>query len=103
MWEFILKESLEKDECDLLEEVNDQLSFLRFVQAMIINRKECEVKTENEVGFVCDWANNSIFDFLDSASAWAESSNFGISQEPEIEGNPWKQFATFLYCGKVYE
>ena len=44
------------------------------------------------------WVNTSLEDFLESAIAWAEDTNFG-----KIEGNPWQEFAVFLHCGKTYE
>ena len=87
----------------ILDRVEDQKSFLIFVKALIEDRKPHENKPADEAGFIDDWANNSISDFLESAVAWAEDSNFGISQEPELKKNKWKQFAVFLYCGKIYE
>ena len=47
------------------------------------------------------WENSTMEDFLESATAWAESTNFGENQG--LSGNPWRQFAAFLYCGKIYE
>jgi hypothetical protein len=34
--------------------------------------------------------------------AYARDSRFGESQGLDI-ANPWRVFATFLYCGKIYE
>lgn len=76
----------------LLEEVEDEKSFLLFVKSLIKNHQSSD-----------DWENNTISEFLESSVAWAEDSNFGISQDSELEVNKWKQFAIFLYCGKVYE
>ncbi|MGB0944709.1 MAG: DUF7660 family protein [Marinomonas sp.] len=76
----------------LLEEVEDEKSFLLFVKSLIKNHQSSD-----------GWENNTISEFLESSVAWAEDSNFGISQDSELEVNKWKQFAIFLYCGKVYE
>ncbi len=76
----------------LLEEVKDEKSFLLFVKSLIKDRKSPD-----------DWENNTIDDFLESSVAWAEDSSFGINQDSELETNKWKQFAVFLYCGKIYE
>lgn len=86
-----------------LEAVKDEGSFLAFVKALVADRERHEGKTIDEVGFVEDWANNSISSFLESAVSWAEDSNFGVNQESELATNKWKQFAVFLYCGKIYE
>lgn len=75
-----------------LEAVNDEATFLSFVQALAIDRRkdaEC-------------WENGSIKDFLEAANAWAEASEFGAMQGLSA-ASPWRKFATFLYCGKIYE
>jgi len=87
----------------VLEEVKDETSFLIFVKALIADREPHEGRITDEVGFVEDWANNDISGFLESAVAWAESSDFGVKQRSELVENKWKQFAVFLYCGKIYE
>lgn len=87
----------------VLKAVKDESSFLVFVKALVVDREQHEDKAIDEVGFVEDWANNNISSFLESAVSWAEDSNFGINQEPELAINKWKQFAVFLYCGKIYE
>lgn len=48
------------------------------------------------------WQNVTIDGFLAGANAWAEDSDFGKTQGISPD-NPWRQFATFLYCGKIYE
>lgn len=75
-----------------LEKVTDQATFLAFVQALIANRRD---DAEH-------WENASIEDFLEAASAWAEDSAFGSQQGLSL-ASPWRQFATFLYSGKIYE
>lgn len=79
---------------DVLNDVIDDQSFLRFARALM---EDGAVATE-EGG----WQNSSISGFLDSAIAWAEASDFGVSQGLQ-SSNPWRQFAVFLYCGKIYE
>ena len=88
---------------ELLEEVKDEASFLLFVKSLITDRETHEGKPIDEVGFAGDWTNNSISGFLEAAVSWAEDSNFGVRQDSELKSNKWKQFAVFLYCGKVYE
>ncbi|MCW8877853.1 MAG: hypothetical protein OQK04_02530 [Kangiellaceae bacterium] len=92
-----------RDLHDLLEEVNDEKSFLAFARALMDDREPHEGRNVDEVGFSGDWANNDIFGFLEGGIAWAESSGFGESSNRKVAENPWQQFATFLYCGKTYE
>jgi hypothetical protein len=41
-------------------------------------------------------------DFLEAASAWAEATKMG--ETLGLPADPtWKNFAVFLYCGKIYE
>lgn len=75
-----------------LETVNDEATFLAFVQALIADRRE---NAEH-------WENRSIEDFLEAASVWAEDSAFGSQQGLSLTST-WQKFATFLYLGKIYE
>ncbi|MDE2420674.1 MAG: hypothetical protein KGO49_05775 [Gammaproteobacteria bacterium] len=77
----------------LLNQVKDSESFLEFAQALANDQK---------ISIDKSWKNTSIESFLESATAWAIDSNFGVSQGL-LPSNPWRQFATFLYCGKIYE
>lgn len=86
-----------------LELVSDESTFIAFVEALADNRrsgKDGEVdkfgRSEN------GWENHSIEDFLEAGLAWAQSSNFGSTQDL-ASASPWKKFAAFLYCGKIYE
>jgi hypothetical protein len=87
---------------DYLDRVQDRASFLDFVRTLIDDREE-EVAQEREKpsNLYGPWENGTIEDFLFAALRWAEDS------EGQEEGLPeqlsWKAFATFLYCGKVYE
>lgn len=90
-----------------LESVTDEKTFLAFAHALLLDRVAA-VKAESSVEsppFERDpggWENTSIHSFLEAAIAWAESSQFGTTQGLSLE-NPWKKFAVFLYCGKIYE
>ena len=92
-----------KDLSEILDDVVCQKSFFLFVQALIVNRKQQENESSDSFGCSGDWANNTIADFLEGALSWAEDTEFGISQGEDLETNKWKQFAEFLYCGKIYE
>lgn len=86
---------------DLLDQVNDNQTFLRFARELMADRAASPVATAwQNVGTY--WQNDTIEDFLAGAIGWAEDTNFGISQGLQ-PSNPWKQFAVFLYCGKIYE
>lgn len=82
---------------DLLELVNDEQTFLAFARALLADRVD-ELAKRSSNG----WENGTIEDFLEGAIAWAEASDIGLSQGLN-RSNPWKRFATFLYCGKIYE
>ncbi|WP_328820107.1 DUF7660 family protein [Permianibacter fluminis] len=83
--------------------MKDEETFLLFVQSLIADRVPHERRAADGAGFSGDWANNSISEFLEAAVAWAEASDFGVRHEPDLATNKWKQFAVFLYCGKIYE
>jgi hypothetical protein len=80
----------------LLDNVSDERSFLQFAKAL-------EIEAPSDYGSnAFGWENSSIAGFLESAIAWAEASDFGANSGGD-ETNLWKKFATFLYCGKIYE
>ena len=90
-----------------LTAVHDQESFLTFVRQLIVDRTtsaDAEVKKlyspyAPDAG---GWANTTIEDFLEASCAWAEDSGFGRTQDL-ADATPWRLFANFLYCGKIYE
>jgi hypothetical protein len=90
-----------------INQVTDEQSFLSFARALMLDRVAA-VNTEEKSRSspygpdAGGWENTSIEAFLESAIAWAEVSNFGTNQKLGT-GNPWKKFAAFLYCGKIYE
>lgn len=79
----------------LLHQVHDDQTFLRFARALMAD-KTAHPSDRTE------WQNDTVEEFLESAIAWAEDSDFGIGQGLQ-PSNPWQQFAVFLYCGKIYE
>jgi hypothetical protein len=90
-----------------LEKVSDRESFFNFVKALIADREQGIAKKRINSDSPCvfsheEWENETIESFLESALSWAETTNMGqtqgLSEEPS-----WKGFATFLYCGKIYE
>ena len=92
---------------EALDAVSDATSFLAFAQLLAQDRQD-DVRKEaadpsNPYGPSANgWENGTIEEFLDSAVAWGESTDMGLSQGLSPE-NPWKRFAVFLYCGKIYE
>ena len=69
----------------LLERVNSEESLLAFIAALAKDRRQA-VAAERENpnrSYGPDaggWENTSIEDFLEAAVAWAESTNFGLTQ-----------------------
>ena len=87
--------------------VHDRESFLEFVRALAEDRR-ASVAAEREAPSspygpqAGGWENLTIEDFLEAAVAWAESSGMGESQGLP-PGPSWQAFASFLFCGKIYE
>jgi hypothetical protein len=90
-----------------LEAVTDSRSFLDFARVLVADRQD-EIRKEQAGASspygpgANGWENGTIEDFLDAAIRWAEASDFGKRQGVSPD-NPWRQFALFLYCGKIYE
>jgi len=96
-----------KDLDKLEDEVHDEKSFIIFLEALAQDKLE-EEKKENEspsnpygAGHN-GWEHSRIGDYLEAASAWAESSINGLPYMPK-ETNPWKRVAQILHAGKIYE
>ncbi len=90
-----------------LNAVNDQETFLVFVRKLIEDWNDEAAKEEVSPSppfshGANGWENGSIDTYLDAAAAWAESTDFGISQGASPD-NLWQRFARFLFMGKVYE
>ena len=92
---------------DTLNSVNDEASFLSFARALLADRNE-EIQMEHNdpsspySSGARGWQNQTIEHYLEGAIEWAEATSFGLSQGLGKD-NPWKRFAVFLYCGKIYE
>lgn len=98
---------MNKELHEILDEVNDEKSFLIFVEALIRDRiSEVNAKKDKQTDKFgrgpLGWENHTIEQFLEAAHAWAESTNIGATQDLE-NASPWRRCATFLYCGKIYE
>ena len=91
----------------LAELVSDEKSFLAFVTALQRDRQSAVAAemTSPAAAHGPDrggWENVTIESFLEAAHAWAKDSEFGIRQGLK-DASPWRKFAAFLYCGKIYE
>lgn len=86
---------------ELLNAVADQDSFLRFANALRDDRERGAAPDAFGRG-PRGWENHTIEDFLEAAIAWATTTSFGETQDG-TNRSPWWQFASFLYCGKIYE
>lgn len=92
---------------EYLDLVKDEKTFLKFVSELKMNRensieKERQKPSRPYAPHALGWENISIESFLDGAISWAEDTDFGKSQGLSND-LPWKKFAVFLYCGKIYE
>jgi len=91
----------------ILDFVNDEKSFLRFLQALAGNwehgqQKELANPSQPYGPGANGWENNTIGAYLDAAFQWGDSSSDGIECY-EKPSNPWKRAAEILYMGKLYE
>lgn len=88
---------------DYLEAVVNESTFLAFVEALADDRRVADLTAADAAGEVQNgWENDSIQDFLEAGHAWAQDSAFG-AKHGLASALPWKKFAVFLYCGKIYE
>jgi len=85
--------------------VCDQRSCLEFVKALAADREDEVAKDLSKASRhgpgATGWEAATIEAFLYAAVSWAEDSEFGKTQGLP-DDNPWRQFATFLYCAKDY-
>jgi hypothetical protein len=87
--------------------VHDRESFFAFVRALAEDRRKAKAADSAAPSSpygpdAGGWENVTIETFLEAALAWAESTDMGVSQGLPPEPN-WCAFASFLYCGKIYE
>jgi len=87
---------------ELLETVNSKETFLRFVEALTLDKadeeKKEKIKKSDPYGPGANgWENDGIIQFLEAIHAYGEDSS-SIGEEAN-----WKSFALLLYAGKFYE
>jgi hypothetical protein len=82
----------------ICEEVVDEATFLVFVRALREDRRAADAGDPSTSA----WQNHDIESFFESAEAWATETGFGRTQGDRAD-NPWRSFARFLWCGKIYE
>ncbi|WFD11937.1 DUF7660 family protein [Tepidibacter hydrothermalis] len=82
---------------ELLSEVEDEDTFIDFIEALTKDRINSRYNKTND-----EWQNNTIEDFLDSACSWGKCSKNGLEfyKKPN---NQWKRCAQIIYMGKIYE
>jgi len=95
------------DIMDLSNKVNDEKSFIEFINAL---SADCADEVEKEKinpsppfgPGANGWENGTIENFLEAAAAWASQSINGteLYKKPE---NPWTRCAQILSMGKYYE
>lgn len=92
---------------ELLENVDDEQSFIAFVQALgcdFARERVLERSTPSSPHGpeVLGWENGSVDAFLDAAAAWATADSRNTpSTTPE--SNVWQRCAEILLAGKFYE
>jgi hypothetical protein len=82
---------------ELVDEVNDEVSFLNFIKELYLDRIEFTKDNSKD-----DWQNHTIECFLECAHAWGESSINGLKYY-DVPSNPWTRCAQIIYMGKIYE
>ena len=87
----LCKESMKDDMFNIASRVQDEKSFLAFLDALAADRKD-------DAG----WENGTIEAFLDAASAWGQVTAGKDPASKQIE-NPWQRCAQILSAGKFYE
>lgn len=90
---------------ECLDGVEDEASFLVFVQALqadFATSQLSQVPASPYGPAPGGWENTAVGDFLEAGLAWAASTGFGRTQGQRT-ANPWQRCARLLYCGKVYE
>ena len=89
---------------DLLPQVKDRDSFIRFVRALAEERDAAEAKERAEpkkhaLDCASNWKNGDVASFLYGGLNYFSEKPF---HSPE-KSPSWKMFADFLYHGKIIE
>ena len=90
---------------ELLDQVTDFPSFLRFVEVLANERMEAEKLERADPeryrwSGALGWQNTCISTFLRGGIAYAQSPAEIVDENPP---GTWGDLATFLYFGKIYE
>lgn len=91
---------------ELLELVNDEQSFIGFIEALRSDfaaerRLNDETPSLHDRTDFSGWENGTVDTFLDAAAAWATASS--KSQPSASDKNVWQRCASILFAGKFYE
>ena len=82
----------------LIEDVKDEASFLRFMNALSSDQHESVNPAKTPRGRPSKVTVQSSAEFLAASSQWAKDSGFGKHPGPQPH-NLWQQFALFLLVG----
>jgi hypothetical protein len=77
---------------ELVNEVQDEATFVAFLSALSKDRQTC----------ADEWQHDSIESFLEASADWGQESIKGLVHY-EKPDNPWKRCAQMMYMGKIYE
>lgn len=90
---------------ELLERVNDEQSFIAFIQALgadfALERTMNEPLSPYGLGAL-GWENGSVDAFFEAAGAWAIDSSRQVGADV-ASANVWQRCASILLAGKFYE
>jgi hypothetical protein len=91
----------------LLAQVNDEKTFISFVQALATDfEEEKEIESSSPSSpyssGALGWENGTIDNMLGAAAAWGLSTAMNPANKTS-EQNPWRRCAHILYAGKFYE
>jgi hypothetical protein len=97
--------SIDLDE--LLERVNDEQSFIEFIEALGSDFASARVLEETTPSSpygpgALGWENGSIDTFFDAATEWATASTRSFPPSAPVS-NVWQRCASILLAGKFYE
>jgi hypothetical protein len=91
----------------LLDLVQDEASFIAFVEALAADfEEEQEIErtkpSSPHSSGALGWENGTIGAMLGAAAAWANSSAMNSANKTAAH-NPWRRCAHILFAGKFYE
>jgi len=90
---------------ELLERVNDEQSFITFIQALGADFARERTMNEPLSPYGRDalgWENGSVDAFFEAAGAWAIDSSRQVAADVS-SANVWQRCASILLAGKFYE